>query len=289
MPLKALRERLPETNGPMFPRLTRLKTTIVSAARERSPEWIEHDGNFTFLLKTNVASDWLDALVDRVPERLIDYWLKFAIIAMAAMLLVWAVLLLGGLFLAVRTVWALTVKLVEWAANYDWLSLLEQQPQPQYDPMGAIRRAGASVDSYGLLLLGPLLGGAFVSPGDDAEDLKAERDFEIWSAGIANSLIWGSILLSCGLLLSGEPAAVIQALFGQQSGIFLDKPVSSILLAIGMVEVANSFVNAVPFGPVDGGGFVRTAEEELWDLEESTAFDERIKQLLSADSTGDLA
>lgn len=157
----------------------------------------------------------------------------------------------------------------------------------EFGHYAAIRRAGASVDSYGLLLFGPLLGGAFVEPGEDAEELDAAQDFRIWSAGIANSLLWGTSLLLSGLLLTEQPLTTIQALYTQQYGVVSSQPVPSILLGVGVVEVANSFLNAVPFGPVDGGGFIRTAEEEWWDFDDSIRFDQRIRHVLSGGFPGD--
>lgn len=150
----------------------------------------------------------------------------------------------------------------------------------EFGHYAAARRAGASVDSYGLLLLGPVLGGAYVEPGDDAEDLPADKKYGIWAAGIGNSMLWGTVLLAGGLALSGDPGAVLFGWLLQDFGVFTSQPVASLLLALGIMEVANSFLNAMPFGPVDGGGFVRTAEEDLWGLDETTPFDRRIRQLL---------
>lgn len=336
-PISALKERLPNTEGPTFPRLKRLKSWFVDRTLDQLPEWAEYNGSFTILLKTDAGAERLETLVNRIPDRVISGWLQFGVATMVVFLVGWGVLLLAGLVLAAKTAWSLILASVKWALAYDWASLLEARPTPSFDPLGqllqlvnampeiaytiallavsllacivvywvlmlfllpgltlhelghyaAIRRAGGSVDSYGLFLLGPLPGGAFVEPGEDTEDLHAQHHFGIWSAGIANSLLWGTIVLSCGLVLSGEPLTALHALYAQDYAMLTTQPLSSVLLAVGIVEMSNGFLNAVPIGPVDGGGFIRTAEEEWWGFDDSAGVGERIRHVLSGSRSGD--
>lgn len=148
-----------------------------------------------------------------------------------------------------------------------WLIMLPFFPGLALHEFGhyaAIRDAGETVDSYGLLLIGPLLGGAFVEPSDRVALLDADDKLSMLSAGISNSLLWGTVLLATGLLLAGDPAAIATALYRQGPMAAFQRPVVTVLLGVGAFELYNAFTNAIPIGPVDGGRFIQTIEREWW-------------------------
>lgn len=148
-----------------------------------------------------------------------------------------------------------------------WLIMLPLIPGLILHELGhyaAIREAGGTVESYGILLIGPVLGGAFVQPGNDVNLLDKHNQFFVWSAGIANSLIWGTLLTTTALLLGGHTSILKIFTEGAAPTAVQSVPLASVLLLIGVTEIMNGFLNAIPLGPVDGGGFIRTQEADWW-------------------------
>lgn len=167
---------------------------------------------------------------------------------------VWRLLvrLAAGVVTAIVILWAIM------------LPLLPGLTLHEFGHYAALRKAGASVDGYGLLLIGPVLGGAFVEPGSDAALLDRDDTFGVWAGGIANSLIWGTVLLVAGLAAGGDAVRLFELYTAGDISGLLSQPAASLLLAVGAIEVANGFLNAVPLGPVDGGGYIRSVEREWW-------------------------
>lgn len=206
-----------------------------------------------------IAYDWMSLFEPRAPPTFNPIQDILAAIAAIPQI----ALVLAALFAA------LTAFIILW-----WVVMLPILPGLTLHEFGhyaALRKSGASVDGYGLILFGPLLGGAFVQPGDDAALLGSEETFAVWSGGIANSVIWGSALIAAGVAVGGDPVAVLQAVADPNAAPFLDPILASILLLVGFIEIGNGFLNAVPVGPVDGGGFIRSVEQDWWGFNDALA------------------
>lgn len=156
-----------------------------------------------------------------------------------------------------------------------WVAMLPLLPGLALHELGhyaAIRRSGAIVESYGLLLFGPVLAGAFVEPGSDANRLDVRDSAGVWAAGIANSVLWGALLVAFGVAAGGQPLMTIEALVtGGATAVVADQPVGALFVLLGSVEFANAFGNAYPGGRVDGGGFIRRMEREWWGFDAALA------------------
>lgn len=311
LPFTILNKYLPETNGPSFPRLARLKHYLQDAILDSLPENVEYEGSYTFLVKTNRGDGYLDNLVERIPDSIFHHWQRFGVATMVCFLVLWSVLLLAFTAITGALVFKTTVETIPTLLSFDWTSLFHAQPTTgvewsislsqvigvipgvlirlgslllgmllfvalfwvltliflpgvalhEFGHYAAVRRAGASVDSYGLILMGPFLGGAFVQPGDDAEELSVEQDFVIFAAGIANNMILGTALLLLGVLVAPDPVGIIHSYISGDWSFIFNQSLGTLLLGLGSFEVFNGFLNAVPFGPVDGGRFIQTAEE----------------------------
>lgn len=318
-PAKFIAGRLPSGSERNYPRIERLRCWIHEQTVGRLPDCAEYKGSSIVMVRTNYGMEWLDSVVDRIPDSVVRQWGRFGILVMEIFVFIWSAVLLVWLGAAAWIVAGWVRDIVGWALAYDWLSLLQPRAPPDYDvwaaleaaiqaapeyamafgllivafalvvvfwwaimlPLlpgltlhefghyAAIRKAGASVDSYGLLLFGPLLGGAFVEPGDDAEELTGTDAYTVWSGGIANSVLWGSILIAAGTTMGGDPLTVYAAFFNHGLATLMESPLASFLVLVGGIEVANGFLNAVPVGPVDGGGFIKEIEEEWWGYQDA--------------------
>lgn len=166
-----------------------------------------------------------------------------------------------------------------WVAS---LALLPGLAFHEFGHYAAIRKGGKIVEYYGLVLTGPILGGAFVSIDDEElESMPAIHQFRTWSAGIGTDLLWSTFLISSAMVLSTDPVGLLTA-FSRQNYIVLSaQPVPALLLAVGTLEIVNGFLNALPLGPVDGGQFMKTAEEIWWGYEDDFDFTDKIAQLLN--------
>lgn len=129
----------------------------------------------------------------------------------------------------------------------------------EFGHYASLRKAGCPVESYGIMITGPILGGAFVEPSDEITDLPKRDRYRALSTGIANSLLWGLTLLTVGVLLT-EPSNVLQTYIDIERSILVSNPVGSLLLLMGGVELLNSLMNSIPAGPIDGGRFIQEAE-----------------------------
>lgn len=148
-----------------------------------------------------------------------------------------------------------------------WIIMLPFLPGLAIHEFGhyvSIKKSEASVEDYGLVLIGPLLAGAFVEPGNDAEHLDKNSSYWVWSSGISNSVLWGSFLIAMGIMIHTDPLSLFLDFSMGEIDVIMDHPLPSALIAVGLFESANAFLNAMPIGPVDGGGYIRRVEREYW-------------------------
>jgi len=134
----------------------------------------------------------------------------------------------------------------------------------EFGHFASMQQAGSDVETYGLILTGPILAGAFVQPDESFEDVSPQKRLHALSAGVGNTLLWATVLLTGGFVLTSDPVSVLQSLAGRDHTVFIQHPVGSILLLFGVFEMMNAVGNAFPIGHVDGGLFMDAAEER-WD------------------------
>lgn len=199
-----------------------------------------------------VAFDWIGALSQPPkPAPAPDVSLADTAVALAALVI--------GILLAIIFWWVLMLPFMPGLILHE------------FGHYAALRKAGASVDSFGILLFGPFLGGAFVQPGSDSAVLDHDTTLGVWAGGVANTIVAGTILLTAGVLLGGDPVRVVEmAISGEW---VLANPIATGVTLIGLFELGNGFLNALPLGPVDGGGFIRQIEREWW------GFDKAIREV----------
>lgn len=127
-PIIWLKRRLPNTSGPSFPRLAGLKAGILRVGGRYKPDWIEHSGSLFFKLKTTRGSTYLDRLVERIPDRALNCWIRGSVAAMVAMLAVWAAILLTSLVILLGLLGKGAIAVMQWLGTVDWISLFTVQP-----------------------------------------------------------------------------------------------------------------------------------------------------------------
>lgn len=312
-PINAVASRLP-MNYEGSDRLSALKADIRDRVLPHLPEWLEHQSGLTFLVRMDGGKNRLDAVVDAVPDRLLDAWSRFGVVTMTVFVTIWGVILLAAFGVWLWIAGGLVVDGTQWALAFDWMSLLNTDVSTdtnvlerfigyalaipgfvvaagkalvlaviavgmtwlvtlpllpglalhEFGHYAAIRHAGGDVDSYGLLLLGPVLGGAYVKEDGDINDLGPQNAYSVWAAGIANSVLWGTMLVSLGVVLSAGTVDVVNLVNGNVLSEVSRQPLASVFILVGGIDIANGFLNAIPFGPVDGGGFIETRERESW-------------------------
>jgi Zn-dependent protease len=130
----------------------------------------------------------------------------------------------------------------------------------EFGHYAALRKADVEIESYGLLFSGPILNGAFVNPdSEEIEEKDVDTQFSVLAGGIANNLLYGTVLLGGSLLLFTNPLTKITGGIEVQ----IQQPLPAILFWIACFEYAMAFANACPVGRLDGGKFVQVAEERL--------------------------
>ena len=166
-----------------------------------------------------------------------------------------------------------------------WLMMLPFIPGlflHEFGHYAAARRYDIPIEQYGLILLGPFLGGAFVGPDEGVVEARPMRQrLHMVSAGIASQLLWGSAMLLLGILLLSDPVGALASVWTRDYAVIAANPVSAIMFYLGAVEVLNGFLNAFPGGPVDGGLFIQAAEDEYWGFDEDDGVRTRVTALLN--------
>jgi len=137
----------------------------------------------------------------------------------------------------------------------------------EFGHFASMEYVDCGVSHYGIILTGPVLGGAFVQPERDMDELAIEESMHALSAGVANTLLWGMVLTSIGLVLAGGSLTDLLPLYDVSTQTLTSNPVGKIILLLGIVELSNAQLNAFPGGPVDGGRFMQVADAE-WGLTE---------------------
>jgi Zn-dependent protease len=279
-----------------------VKFRIARTTEQVLPEWIEYYGSYTFMLKTTRGKDTLDQLADSIPDWLFKRWQRLSISVMSLCLLLWVVLsaigvvvgigAMGGVLYDIATggidIWIGEAPVQE--TSYDvtiaevfttvivaifslllFSILFTVAMSPvliglalhEFGHYAGIRRSGADVEFYGLLLSGPLIGGAFVHPTDDIYEKDAETQLAAFAGGITANIIYGSCLLCLSLVLFTDP---VNTLSGWTMEI-IQQPLPATLFFFGCFEIVAAFANSVPVGGVDGGKFVQVAEQHYGETE----------------------
>jgi hypothetical protein len=132
----------------------------------------------------------------------------------------------------------------------------------EFGHYASIEHGGGEIERYGIIFIGPFLGGAFVDPGESMETMNLFDKLYGLSAGVANTVIWGTMLTVGGLVLVGNPITIVQAWLSNEYSVLLANPVGTGLLLIGFVEFTNAQLNSFPGGPIDGGKVIDAAEDE---------------------------
>jgi hypothetical protein len=132
----------------------------------------------------------------------------------------------------------------------------------EFGHYASIEHGGGEIERYGIIFIGPFLGGAFVDPGESMETMNLFDKLYGLSAGVANTVIWGTMLTVGGLVLVGNPITIVQAWLSNEYSVLLANPVGTGLLLIGFVEFTNAQLNSFPGEPIDGGKVIDAAEDE---------------------------
>jgi len=280
----------------------RFKFKVARKTEQLLPEWIDYYGSYTFMLKTTRGKAYLDSLAERIPERLFTKWQRLSIAVMSICLLLWVILsaigvvagigAIGGLLYDIATggidLWVGETSVQE--TSYDVsvvemfitaivavLSLLlfsvlftiAMSPVliglalHEFGHYAAIKQAGAEVEFYGLLLTGPLLGGAFVHPTDEIYESDVETQLSVFAGGITANILYGSLLVCLSLVLFTDPLTTLSGLTTE----IIKQPLPAAFFFFGCFEIVAGFANAVPIGGVDGGYFVQIAEQHYGETE----------------------
>lgn len=248
-----------------------------------TPSYIEH-GTYLTKVKTTRGKATARRVALAVPESLYSRWATTGVGLVGLFVACWLVIL-------TITAGVLIAKAAPWVLSLAWLDLLVAPSTPsapevdvarvlfeaavgylaycvafailfpgivlhEFGHFMAIVRNGGSVESYGLLFLGPVPMGAFVEPADELDGTCLSRRswLEIASGGIVNNVGWGiglaavaaTIFVVSGVdLWTGVHAAPLE-----QVGV--------LLLVLGVVEVLMGVSNAVPHPKLDGGIYLRS-------------------------------
>jgi len=280
----------------------RFKFKVARKTEQLLPEWIDYYGSYTFMLKTTRGKAYLDRLALWIPDRLFTKWQRLSISVMSLLVLLWVVLSAIGVLVGigamsgllydiatggidlwvgeasvqessydVNVVQILTTAIVAVFSLLLFSVLFTIAMSPvliglalhEFGHYAAIKRSGADVEFYGLLLTGPLLGGAFVHPTDEIYEKDVQTQLAAFGGGVTANILYGSLLVCLSLVLFTDP---LTTLSGWTTEI-IQQPLPAVVFFFGCFEITAGFANAVPIGGVDGGYFVQIAEEYYGETE----------------------
>jgi len=280
----------------------KVKFKIARKTEAILPQWVDYYGSYTFMLKTTRGKAHLDRLALWIPDKLFSKWQRLSISVMSMLVLLWVVFSVIGVFVGIGALSGLLYDLATGGielgfgetsvqdTSYDItfvdvvttaivavLSLLlfsilftiAMSPVliglalHEFSHYAAIKRSGADVEFYGLLLTGPLLGGAFVHPTDEIYETDVETQLAAFGGGVTANILYGTILICLSLVLFTDP---LTTLSGWTTAI-IQQPLPAVVFFFGCFEIIAGFANAVPVSGVDGGYFVQIAEEHYTDPE----------------------
>jgi len=279
-----------------------IKFRIARKAEKILPQWIEYYGSYTFMLKTTRGKAYIDWLAENIPDTLFSKWQRLSISMMSILVLLWVVLSAIGVLVGIGALSSLlydistggielgfgetTVQETSYDVNvvkilttaivavlslllFSVLFTIAMSPVliglalHEFSHYAAIKRSGADVEFYGLLLTGPLLGGAFVHPTDEIYEKDVETQLAAFGGGVAANILYGSLLVCLSLVLFTDP---LTTLSGWTTDI-IQQPLPAVVFLFGCLEIIAGFANAVPIGGVDGGYFVQIAEQHYGETE----------------------
>lgn len=278
-------------------RFQRYKRVCLETILRYTPDWFAYHSHGHFLLMTTRGQHTLDRLAKAIPDRVFRVWQRYSVGLMSLFVTLWVVVAVVWLAASIETFvdvvhtmltdgiqydqWESqepattdTPSLSETAQSLFWtllslpvalvltnlflLPLLPGLMLHEFGHYAGLARNEIAVESYGLLLFGPLIGGAFVLPSDELDDAPPDEQLAMLAGGVANDVIYGTVLIGLSLFLFANPVSMIAG--GIET--MIAQPIPMVLFLFGTLELFMGFVNCFPAGPVDGGKFIAIAEQK---------------------------
>lgn len=267
---------------------------LAVSINETTPEWIEQKHVFT-MVKTARQKDRFCQLAHGIPEPIYRRWSQLSVGLVGLFLFGWIAAIIIATPLAI-------VEVGSYILSLEWLELLgAPESSPEVNPIDAMIelvtlyagylvlfsiflpgvilhefghltafvRNDIGVENYGLVFVGPIPVGAFVSSDDDIEedDVPPSVLREIVSAGIIYNVAWGAFILTATAVFIVLSSANLTSIYGvftpgvPEFGIA--DAVATMAIFFGIGEIFMGVFNAIPITKLDGGHYFKSLRREV--------------------------